>query len=41
MDYLMISTENKKEIESLVETLRIFTQDIEMKLGIEKYTVFI
>ena len=36
MDDLKLYGKNKNELESLVQTVRIFTQDIGMKFGIEK-----
>ena len=36
MDDLKLYGKNKKELESLVQTVRIFTQDIRMKFGIQK-----
>ena len=36
MDDLKLYGKNKRELESLVQTMRIFTQDIKMRFGIQK-----
>ena len=36
MDDLKLYGKNKRELESLVQTVRIFTQDIKMRFGIQK-----
>ena len=43
MDGIKIFAKNKKELKSLKQTIRIFSQDIEMELGIgkRKYSMLI
>ena len=41
MDHIKISGENEKELEPLTQTLRIYSQDLVMEFGIEKYTMLI
>ena len=39
MDDVKLSGKNKKELASLVETVRIFTENMKMRLGLQKYAM--
>ena len=39
MDDLKLSGKNATEVDSLVQTVRIFNQDIRMEFGLQKYAV--
>ena len=41
MDNIKLFTENNKELETLIQTIRIYSQDIGMEIGIEKSAMFI
>ena len=40
MDYIKVFVKNEKELETLIKTIRIYNQDIGMKLDIEKCAIF-
>ena len=37
MDDIKLFTKNEKELETLIHTVRIYSQDIRMEFGIEKW----
>ena len=41
MNDIKIFAKNEKELEPLIKTIRIFSQDIRMEFGIEKCTILI
>ena len=41
MDNIKIFTNTEKELETLIETVRIYSQDIQMEIEIEKCTILI
>ena len=41
MDIIKVFAKNKKELETLIQTIRIYSQDREMEFGIEKCTMLI
>ena len=41
MDVIKLFTKNKKELETLIHTVRIYSQDIGIEFGIEKCTMLI
>ena len=41
MDDLKLYSRNEKELNSLVQTIRVFSEDIGMEFGIEKYTMLV
>ena len=41
MDVIKMSTKNEKELETQIQTIQIYTQDIRMKFVIEKCAMFI
>ena len=41
MDDLKLYSRNEKELNSLVQTIRVFSEDIGMEFGIEKYAMLV
>ena len=41
MDEIKLSAKNEKELETLIHSIRIYSQDIGMKLGIEKCSLLV
>ena len=41
MDYIKLFAKTKKEFETIIQTVRIYSQDIGMEFGIEKCTMLI
>ena len=41
MDDLKLSSRNEKELDSLVQTIRIFSKNIGIKFGVEKYAMLV
>ena len=41
MENITIFTKNEKELESLIQTIKIFDQDIRIEFGIEKSTLIV
>ena len=41
MDDIKLFAKNEKELETLMQTIRIYYQDREMEFGIEKYSMLI
>ena len=41
MDYIKLFAKNEKELETLIQAMRIYSQDIGMKSGIEKWAMVI
>ena len=41
MDDLKLYSRNEKELNSLVQTIHVFSEDIGMEFGIEKYTMLV
>ena len=41
MDDIKLLAKNEEELESLIHEVRIYTQDIGMEFGIEKYTLLV
>ena len=41
MDDVKVFVKNEKELENLIQIIRIFSQDIGIKFGIDKYTMLI
>ena len=41
MDDIKASAKNEKELETLTQTIRIYSQDIGMKYGIERCAILI
>ena len=41
MDDIKLFTKSEKELETLIQTIRVYSQDIGIKLGIEKYAMLI
>ena len=41
MHGLKLYSHNKKELDSLIQTIRIFSKDIRMEFGIEKCTMLV
>ena len=39
MDDIKLFTKDEKELETLIQTMRIYSQDIRMEFGIEKYVI--
>ena len=41
MDDIKLFAKNKKELETLIQSVRIYSQDIGMEIGIEKFAMFV
>ena len=41
MDDIKLFAKNEKELETLIHTVRIYSQDIGMEFGIEKYALLV
>ena len=41
MDGIKLLARNEKELETLIQTVRIYSQDIGMEFGIEKYAMLV
>ena len=41
MDDLKLYSRNEKELDSVVQTIRVFSEDIGMEFGIEKYAMLV
>ena len=41
MDDINLFAKNEKELETLIHAVRIYSQDIGMEFGIEKYAIFV
>ena len=41
MDDIKLFTKKEKELETLIQTVRIYSHDIGMEFGIEKYDMFV
>ena len=41
MDVIKLFAKNEKELETLIHTVRIYSQDIGMEFGIEKYAMLV
>ena len=41
MDDLKLYSESEKTLDSLIETVRIFSNDIKMEFGINKYAILV
>ena len=39
MDDIMVFAKNKRELETLIQTIRIYSQDIGMEFGIDKWVM--